>query len=306
MPPRAVLITNPAAARTTPRAVRAVSEVMRRAGWDLDVTATGGPGDAQRIAAEAVRDGVELVAVQGGDGTAMQAAAALVGTDVALGLVPGGTGNLLAGNLRIPRSARRAAGILARGPRRRIDLGRMDRAHGAAYFSVACGAGVDAEVMHQTRSEDKRRWGVGAYIATTLRVLPELRSYASIIRVDDAEYEARAATILVANCGELIPPFLRLGPDIRPDDGLLDVVVIQADGVWGSVRTVWHYLRDLPGGRRDGTLIGYARGRRITVESETPQPVELDGELGGQTPFTAEVVPGAILVVVPYDSRGER
>jgi diacylglycerol kinase family enzyme len=144
---RAVLITNPAAARTTQQSVMTVSDVFRRAGWSFEVQATTGPGDAKEIAAHAVRDSVDLVVVQGGDGTTMQAASSLVGTDVALGLVPGGTGNLLAGNLRIPRAVGRAAQALVRGKRRRIDLGRMDRAHGDAYFSVACGAGIDAWVM---------------------------------------------------------------------------------------------------------------------------------------------------------------
>ena len=64
--------------------------------------ATGGPGDARRLAAYGVAEKVDVVAVFGGDGTTMQAAAALVGTDVPLGVIPGGTGNLLAGNLRIP------------------------------------------------------------------------------------------------------------------------------------------------------------------------------------------------------------
>jgi YegS/Rv2252/BmrU family lipid kinase len=296
---RAVLITNPAAARTTHAAVEAVSRVLRGAGWRLEVLATGGPGDARKIAEYAVHEGVDVVAVQGGDGTTMQAASALVGTDVALGLVPGGTGNLLAGNLRIPSSIQRAARVLVGGGRRRIDLGRMDREHGSVYFSVACGAGVDARVMNETASEQKRKWGVGAYLATALRVLPEVRSYASVITVDGEEYEAQAALVLVANCGELIPPYLRLGPDVRPDDGVLDVVVARADGVWGSVRAMWHYLRDLPATRGHGTFIGYARGRSVTVETETPQPVELDGEPGGRTPFTAQVVPGAISVVVP-------
>lgn len=300
---RAVLITNPAAARTTARSVEVVSSVLRQAGWRLEVLATGGPGDARKIAEYAVEEGVDVVAVQGGDGTTMQAASALVGTDVALGLVPGGTGNLLAGNLRIPGSIQRAARILIGPGRRRIDLGRMDRAHGSAYFSVACGAGLDARVMSETASEQKRKWGMGAYVATALRVLPEVRSFASVMTVDGEEYEAHAAMILIANCGELVPPYLRLGPDVRPDDGLLDVIVARADGVWDTVRTVWHYLRDLPATRGHGTFLGYARGRSVSVETEGPQPVELDGEPGGLTPFTVDVVPGAISVVVPSQGK---
>lgn len=296
---RAVLITNPAAARTTHQSVQTVSAVFRRAGWRFDVQATTGPGDARRIAAQAVEDGLDLVVVQGGDGTTMQAAAALVGTDVALGLVPGGTGNLLAGNLRIPRAAGRAAEALVRGRRRRIDLGRMDRAHGANYFSVACGTGLDAWVMGETGSEEKRRWGIGAYVATVLRVLPDFKSFNAAVTVDGVEYDARAAMILVANCGEVIPPFLKLGHGISPWDGKLDVVVVRANDVWDGVRAVWHVLRDLPATEVSGTFIGYARGRTVRVETDSTQPVELDGEAGGATPFTASVVPEAISVVVP-------
>jgi len=296
---RAILITNPAAARTTHQGVKTVSDVFRRAGWQFEVQATTGPGSAKKIASHAVRDSVDLVVVQGGDGTTMQAASSLVGTDVALGLVPGGTGNLLAGNLRIPRTALGAAQALVRGKRRRIDLGHMDRAHGAAYFSVACGAGLDAWVMGETSSEEKQRWGIGAYISTVLRVLPEFRTFAAAVTVDGVEYDAQAAMILVANCGEIIPPFLKLGHGISPWDGQLDVVVVRANDVWEGMRAVWHVLRELPATGGSGTFIGYARGRTVRVETDSTQPVELDGEAGGATPFTASVVPEAISVVVP-------
>ena len=106
----------------------------------------------------------------------MQAAAALVGTDVALGVIPGGTGNLLAGNLRIPASPARAARALVAGRPRPFDLGRMERPGGPQYFAVACGAGYDARVMAGTLSEHKRRWGMAAYVATTLRLITDIRS----------------------------------------------------------------------------------------------------------------------------------
>src|SRR5690606_4360664 len=118
--------------------------VIRRAGWSLDVLATGGPGDARRLAAEAVADGMDVVAVLGGDGTTMQAAAALVGSNTALGLLPGGTGNLLAGNLRLSPNPIKAANAMVRGIRQPLDLGRIMRPDGEHYFAVAAGTGADA------------------------------------------------------------------------------------------------------------------------------------------------------------------
>ena len=295
----ALLITNPAAARTEPVAVNVVRDALRAAGWRTELVATGGPGDARRLAEYGVREAVDMVAVFGGDGTTMQAAAALVGTHVALGIVPGGTGNLLAGNLRIPASPARAAEVLVQGRTRRIDLGRMERPSGTHYFAVACGAGMDARVMAGTASEHKRRWGMAAYVATTLRLIADVRSTPHHITVDGAEYDANAAMILVANCGEIFPPYVRLGAGISPDDGQLDVVVMRADSVAQSVRAVWQLLRAGPDRPVPKGLVAYARGREITVRTATPEPVQLDGEPDGDTPFTAKVVPGAIRVVTP-------
>jgi len=296
---RALLITNPAAARTQPRAVDDVMRTFRSAGWSAEVLATGGPGDARRLAEYGVAEQVDVVAVFGGDGTTMQAAAALVGTEVSLGVIPGGTGNLLAGNLRIPAAPERAARALVAGKPRPFDLGRMQRADGLHYFAVACGAGYDARVMAGTASEHKRRWGMAAYVATTLRLIAEIRSAAHVITIDGVEYDANAAMVLVANCGEVIPPLVRLRGGIRPDDGLLDVVVMRANSFGQSVRAVWELLREPASAGGEDTFVGYASGREIRVESDPVQPVQLDGEAGGVTPFTASVVPGAIRILVP-------
>ncbi len=297
---RALLITNPAAARTRSVTVKAITTMLKAGGWQLDVLATGGPGDARRLAELGVEQGVDVVAVFGGDGTTMQAAAALVGTDVALGLIPGGTGNLLAGNLRLPSNPLRATAAMLRGEPRPIDLGRIIRDDGVHYFAVACGAGIDARVMVETPTLLKQKWGMMAYVATTLRLIPELRSVPFDITVDGEEFHAEAAMLLVANCGEVIPRVIRLGPGISPDDGFLDVVAMHANSFGTGVRAVWDLLRDAPGVYGRDAFVGYARGREITIHSpEGPVPVQLDGEPGGQTDFTATVVPGAIRVVMP-------
>ncbi len=300
---RALLITNPAAARTEEASVQAVLETLRRGGWTVELRATGGPGDARRFAAEAVADRLDVVAVFGGDGTTMQAAAALVGSETSLGVIPGGTGNLLAGNLRVPANPVRAARALLAASRVPLDLGRMMRADGPHYFAVACGAGYDARVMAGTSTQAKHRWRFAAYVATTLRLLPLLKSTDHVITVDEVEYEARASLVLVANCGEVIPPFVKLRSGIAPDDGLLDLVVMRADNLAESLRAVWELLRDgHPIGAEPG-LVGYAQGRVITVRSDTIEPVQLDGEPHGSTPFTAEVVPHAIDVLAPERPR---
>ena len=294
--PRALVIINPAAARTRAASVSAVMAALKAGGWEAEALATGGPGDARTLAEYGVRDEVDVVAVFGGDGTTMQAAAALVGTDVTLGVIPGGTGNLLAGNLRIPASPARAAEVIVRGRPKRFDLGRMERPGGMQYFAVACGAGYDARVMAGTASAMKHKWKFAAYVATTFRLLDELKVARHYITVDGVEYEAEAAMVLVANCGEVIPPFIRLRSGITPDDGMLDVIVLRATNVLESVRAIWHLVRERP---EQGEFIRYGRGREVRVVTDPIEPVQLVGEPGGVTPFTATVVPGAIRIMVP-------
>jgi len=300
---RSLLIANPAAARTAPVGIDTVASTLRGGGWEVEVLATSGPGDARQLAAYGVAQKVDIVAVFGGDGTTMQAAAALVGTDVPLGVIPGGTGNLLAGNLRIPPSPARAARALLTARPLPFDLGRMDRPGGFQYFAVACGAGYDARVMAATLSQHKRRWGMAAYVATSLRLIAELQSTLHVITIDGVVYETHAAMVLVANCGEVIPRVVRLGPGITPIDGVLDVVVMRADNLSQSLRAVWDLLRVGPSALGGAAFVSHARGREVRVESELVQPVQLDGEPGGETPFSVAVVPGAIRVMVPATSQ---
>jgi len=293
---RVLLITNPAAARSDPKVIRAVCDVLARRGLQVDVAGTTKAEDAGTLARQGVLDGVDIIAVYGGDGTTMRAVRGIVGQPVRLGLIPGGTGNLLAGNLRIPMSPTRAAEVLATGRPRAIDLGRVERADGVHYFAVNCGAGFDAELMAATSERAKRRWGIGAYLAQAWQRLGDVASFPHRIVVDGVPLETRAATVLVANCGEVIPPFVRLKADIAPDDGLLDVVVLSADGAVDGVGVFW---RLVSGSARGGGRIEYARGRQVSIEATPARPVQLDGEAAGATPVIAEVVPGAIRVLVP-------
>jgi diacylglycerol kinase family enzyme len=229
----------------------------------------------------------------------MQAAAALVGTDVALALIPGGTGNVLAGNLRIPMDPIAAVRAVARGRRRRIDLGEVILADGTHYFGVACGAGVDARVMGETLPVNKRRWGIGAYFATTFRVLSEVRSTPCIITVDGERFEAPAALILILNCAEVIPRVVRVRPEIKLDDGILDLVVVAADSVGGAVRGFLRVLGNSVGAKRETPYLRYARGTEFRIEPAESLPVQFDGDPVGSTPFRAQVLPGALTVLVP-------
>jgi diacylglycerol kinase (ATP) len=302
---RALLITNPAAARAEAGAVTAIRDALRRGGWVVEVLATVGPGDARRFAAAARGEGFEVLVCYGGDGTAMQMAAGIVGTGLPLGLVPGGTGNLLAGNLRLPRRPADAARLLLRARPRAIDLGRVERADGVHYFAVCAGTGFDARLMAVTGSAEKRRWRMAAYAARALAALPRVQSVAHRVTVDGTPFELRAAMVLVANCGELVPPFLRLRDGIAPDDGWLDVVALRADGTLQSLTAFVALLfRSTNGSGR----LWFGRGRDVRVEvlDGPPGPVQLDGEPRGETPFEARLVPGALTVLVDPATASRR
>lgn len=293
---RVLLIFNPVAARADLKVVDRVVRVFDRAGWSIDAEGTSREGHAEHLARAGIEDGTDLVAVYGGDGTTMQAMRGMVGSDVPIAIIPGGTGNLLAGNLRLPRNPKSAAKTAVTGVPRPIDLGSIAREDGDRYFGVACGAGFDAVMMAATSGEAKRRWRMGAYALKGVAAVADLEVVPYQITVDGVTSEMDAVMVLVANCGEIVPPFVRLRPGIALDDGILDVAVANAATLMEGLDVLWRLVT----GRIDAEhRLRFLRGEEVRVETATPQPVELDGEPDGTTPFTAKVVPHAINVMVP-------
>lgn len=291
---RALLISNPAAARTDARAIGAVRDVLQGGGWSVELAVTAAAGDARRLAERGRDEGFDAVLSYGGDGTAMQIAGAIAGTGIPLGLLPGGTGNVLAGNLRLPRQPVAAAQAILRHRPIAIDLGAVSRADGVHYFAVCCGAGFDAMLMQRTDTASKRRWRRAAYVRAALTSLPDVASAPVRVTIDGTETRLDAAMVLVCNCADLMPPLLRIHADIRPDDGVLDVAVLRATGAWQSLTA---FLELLFGGGPRQVWRGRGRTLQVTMDSGA-MPAQLDGELIGTTPLAAQVLPGALRVLV--------
>jgi len=291
---RVLLISNPVAARTDVRAIAAVRDVLQGGGWAVELAVTTAAGDARRLAQRGRDEGFDAVLSYGGDGTAMQIAGALAGTGIPLGLLPGGTGNVLAGNLRLPRQPVAAAHAILKHRPITIDLGTVERADGVHYFAVCCGAGFDATLMQRTDTASKRRWRRAAYVRAALTSLPGVSSAPVRVTVDGVETVLDAAMVLVCNCADLMPPFLRVHADIRPDDGVLDVAVLRATGAWQSITA---FIELLFGGGPSQVWRGRGRTIRVTMDNGL-MPAQLDGELIGSTPLEAQALPGALRVLV--------
>lgn len=299
----ALIVTNPAAARAGGRGLAEARRRLEARGFRIVVESTGATGDGERLAREAVAGGAHVVIAHGGDGTVMDVVAGMVGTGRPLGLLPGGTGNVLAGNLGISRSHVAAAETIAAGATRTIDLGRLTTAAGSRYFAVNCAAGFAADLMAETAQHHKRRFGVAAYVARAIVMATRLARAATRVEVDGVVHEGHAVTVLVANCRHIVPRLLPLAGDIAPDDGVLDVAVLDAASTASALRLVWRMVQRRPDADAGITIY---HGRRVRVTSEPVLPVEADGEALGTTPMSVELLPRSLTVLAPLPRHPAR
>ena len=166
-----VIIFNPTAGRRRAALLWRVLDVLVANGVRLDLAETRCPGDAERLAREAVRAGAPMVVAAGGDGTIAEVANGLMDSSVRLGIIPLGTANVLAHELSLPFAPSAVAAALAFGRTRPLWPGLARTAGGSRLFVQMLGVGFDAHVVHQLPLPLKRMLGRGAYVVQSLREL---------------------------------------------------------------------------------------------------------------------------------------
>lgn len=296
---RTFIILNPAAGRDDPdRLCRRIRRAFERHAAPFDLAVTERPGHATALAGHAARCGYRAVAVVGGDGTLAEVATGLAGTKTPLAILPRGTGNQVASNLHIPSALDHAVDVALHGVPTPMDLGRLE----SRCFALGAGAGFDAAVMAAATRKLKKRLGVGAYIVAALKEAIHARPVRFHLVADGNELECDAVWVLVANAGALFTPRLRISLSLVPSpeaawrDGKFDILIVAARNLIGFADVLWRVFRHRVSG--NARLVHF-QARSVRITADPAVPVQVDGDMAGDTPITASIMRHAIRVLVP-------
>ena len=272
---------------------RDTREALEGAGLEVLWLETTPEDPGQGQTAKAVAEGVDLVLAQGGDGTVMACVTALAGTEVPLAVLPGGTGNLLATNIDVPADLEGAVEVALDGDRVRLDVAALDDDR----FVVMGGIGFDAAMLRDADPRLKEHLGAMAYVLSGFKHLRRRATRFRLVLDDRAPVERTGQGVLTGNLGRL-QGGLPVMPDARPDDGLLDVAVLQTRTVLDWLTLAWRVLARRP--RKDPQLELFT-ARRVEISCDRPQPVERDGDplKEPRDHLVIEVVPAALTLCVP-------
>jgi diacylglycerol kinase (ATP) len=242
-----------------------------------------------------------VVVAVGGDGTVNEVAAGIVGNSgVELAVIPRGTGVDFVRTYGIPRKLDGAVEVALHGRTREIDAGRVSyRAWsgeaGEAWFFNAAGVGMSGAVAKRTNESTKALGGKVSYLWSTLAVFARWRNTEVRVSVDGEIRGGRMNEIVVAN-GRYLGGGMMLCPEASPDDGLFDVLLIGDITKRDLVQTLPKIYRGTHLPHPKAELL---RGTVVSVDSDQPLPVQLDGEQPGTTPVRFEIVPRALRLRVP-------
>jgi YegS/Rv2252/BmrU family lipid kinase len=273
--------------------------VLERHGWEVEVQRSRGPGDATRIAREAVEANRDVLVVAGGDGTINEAVQALAGTSTALGFLPYGTVNVWAREIGLPMTPREAAVSLLSGRTETLDLGiANDR-----YFLLMAGIGFDSEVVRRSQKVErfKSRFGILPYVAVTLATATFYRGVDVELRYDGVIRRVQALMLVLGNT-RLYGGRYRFTPEAVATDGWLDLCIVKGHGALAMIR---QSLPILIGGTTTFSDVEVIRVRDLIVRGDGHAPLQLDGELIGHTPTHFRVAPRALRVIVPFEFDSE-
>jgi diacylglycerol kinase family enzyme len=295
---QAAVIANPT--KIAPGTRADVTLVCVDLGWRDPIwleTTVDDPGTGQ--AQEALRRGADVVLACGGDGTVRTVAEVLAGSGTPMGLIPAGTGNLLARTIGTPLGGiAEATRVALSGNDRKIDVGwiRVDDSDEDRAFLVMAGMGFDAAIMQNTPEALKGRVGPLAYVLSGLRAIRGRRTRVTLTFDDGAPLQRLTRTVVIGNSGTLLGGLV-LMPEAHIDDGSLDIVNLAPKGIPGWIAVAGRVITRQ---RRGHSRVEHWQARSITIDAESPQPSQVDGDpIGDVGRLSIRVEPSSLVMRVP-------
>lgn len=268
------------------KAIPVIEEEMRRRDIPYRILQTERSGHATELAKEAAadRDCQGVIAV-GGDGTAYEVACGLLDSEVPMGIIPAGTGNDFIKAIGTPKDVKKALDFILTHPARPVDIGQMnDR-----MFLNVSGTGFDVAVLENMEDAKKVFHGMLPYLIGIVRAIFRYQPVHVAWTVDGESCEKDVLLCAVTN-GRYIGGGIPICPVAEPDDGLLDLIVVDNKPRW----MIPFYLPGLLMGRvLRFPFTRHLRCREVTMAS-SGMHLNVDGEVQLVDQVKFSVLPGRL------------
>jgi YegS/Rv2252/BmrU family lipid kinase len=273
------VIVNPYAGRG--RVGRFMKGFLPRAeasGRRIECFYTEGPGHAIELARSA-RSFADAVCVIGGDGTVHEVANGLLPDPVPIAVIPCGSGDDFSRLVGCPQTPGELFQVLDEGKGVKLDV--IDC--GERFCVNSCGLGFEAQVTRNSRSI---RWlkGLPLYLLAAGKALARMQCPHLTIRMDDGRVVEGERLLVSVGNGVSAGGGFYLTPDAVPDDGLMDMCVVEKMGRGRILRLL---PLSLKGAHTTRPEVEMHRTRTLTIESRGPLPVLCKSDAPGR--FTQPV-----------------
>ncbi len=261
----------------------------------LELIKTDSPEEMES-ACRSAAEHADALFVAGGDGTVHLAARVLSSIDnpPPLGILPSGTCNDFARTMNIPLYLDEAANSLSQGELKQVDTATINE----GTFLNFAGIGLITDASVNIDPNLKERYGKLSYFMSAMQTMRQSELFDVSLSIDGQSYEEEAVLVLVMN-GKSIGTHLFPMSDIDPEDGLLDVFIIQSSS-FAAIRE-WFSLSKPHLTAEDLEHIIHLQGHDIDIRTNTPMDIDTDGEIYMQTPASIRVQPGKLNLLVPKE-----
>lgn len=303
MPHRVKLIFNPSAnlgrAKSIASTLRSIVHELGGADW----TGTDYPTHATELAKQAAEDGYEVVVAMGGDGTMHEVLNGLMQVPEnkrpKMGIVPVGSGNDFAHACGIATSPEKAVRQVFSGTAKPVDVGIVRDGSGREVFwANAIGIGFDTIVTIKSRKVPLVQ-GFGVYLIAVLQtILFQYEPFKLNMKIDGRLIDKDLLLLVLMN-GKREGGGFHVTPDSRPDDGILDYLMVDHVNRVRMLRILPEVLNGTHEKMKDCHLGKFSK---LELNSDRPLFVHADGEIYA-TPdkscnfLSIEMIQNAIQVV---------
>jgi YegS/Rv2252/BmrU family lipid kinase len=286
-----------------------ISNQMNRSGVDFSCVFTEHKYHAVELTVKAIHDGYRKLVAIGGDGTINEIVNGLFiqqnvkPSEVSLAVIPAGTGNDWLRMFGIPDTYSQAVESIVNHRTILQDVGLISfyetRIKHQRYMANVAGMGFDAMVNRLfNHLKDEGRYSKNMYLSGTFKTLLSYRPKHFTVKVDGQLVFEGDVLSAAVGIGKYNGGGMNQMPNAVVDDGLFDVTIVKQ---MNPLKVLYHFRKLYNGKIYRISKVIARQGKQIYIDTLPESPIEIDGEAMGYSPFTFELIPQSIKVVVGAD-----